>query len=166
MEKRFTPADAPTGRELSGYCIKWNQPSNIRGVGAEIFAKDSLEVPPEGCSLYYQHKRENLLGSTKSGTLKLFPDDVGLRFVATLPVSAKKEAEAVRRGDIAGMSFGFSAKDEDRTIPGMRKILKATLHECSLVDKPAHSSTEIKIRSKQEDKRSWTDLILEYPLDV
>ena len=78
MEQRFSPLQAQTdGRRVFGHAILWGVPSNVVGVGPELFEKGSLQIPSSGCSLYFQHDRTNLLANTKSGTMKIWEDDLG-----------------------------------------------------------------------------------------
>ena len=160
MEQRFSPLQGNTGRTISGYAVKWGIPSNINGIGPEVFAKDSLVVDQAGCSLYFQHDKKRLLANSKSETLKLTKDDVGLRYECTLPQSAPDVIEACQRKDAQGVSVGFICEDEDRRF-SQRKILRGRLVELSIVDKPAHK-TSLKLRSQKHKQKKWTDLILEY----
>ena len=148
-------------RQITGHAVYWDRVSHIKGVGPEMFTRGSLKLPDSGCSLYFQHDKKNLLANSKAGTLKLWEDDLGLAYEATLPKSATRVIESVQRKDCQGVSVGFVCEDEDRSF-GQRKIKKAQLFELSLVDKPSHA-TSIKLRSRQDRPKKWTDLILEYP---
>ena len=159
MEKRFVAVEG-SGRKVSGYACLWDAVSNIEGVGPECFAKNSLQPDKSGVSLYWMHDRKNLLGNTRSGTMKVIPDEKGLFVEATLPESRKDILESVKRKDCQGFSVGFVARDEDRSL-GKRRITKADLFEVSLVDRPSHQGTDVKLRSKQHRQKRWTDLILE-----
>ena len=162
MEQRFNALNAHTeGREVSGYVALWDKISNVQGVGKEAFAKDSL-LFNEPVSLYWQHDRRNVLGSSKAKTLTLENRPDGLFAKAVLPKSATREIEAIKRGDIQGFSAGMVVADDDWS-SGHRTINKARLFELSLVDKPAHKGTEVKLRN-QNPKPHWTNLILEYKL--
>ena len=158
MEQRYLPSQSHAEGKIEGYACKWGHVANVPGIGPETFEKNSLDFS-EGVSLYFQHDKKNLLANSKSGTLKLFHDDVGLKYEATLPKSATRVLESVQRKDVQGVSVGFVCMDEDRQ-PHKRRIKKAKLFELSLVDKPAHQTT-LKLRSKS-DRPRWTDLILEY----
>jgi uncharacterized protein len=60
------------------------------------------------------HDPNLLLGRTKSGTLSLRSDDVGLHYLIALadtPV-AQHWAESIGRGDIDGSSFSFTTDDD------------------------------------------------------
>ena len=72
-----------------------------------------------------------VLGSTRSGTLRLFEDAQGLRVEADLPdTQAGRDAKTlIQRGDVTGFSFGFtvpqggdswSADGSERTLHSVR----------------------------------------------
>lgn len=94
-----------------------------------------------------------LLGSTRSGTLKLTEDTRGLYFELDVPDTSlgRDTYEMVRRGDLAHMSFSFrvngSAGESWRELPnGMleRTLLDVDLFEVSTVAKPAYQATSVK----------------------
>ena len=162
MEKRYIGSlgtTSPTGNTINGYCILWNKPSVVNG-RKEFFKRGSLKESPEGTSLYLQHNEQRILANSKAGTLKLTEDEVGLRYQANLPESAKDIREAIKRKDIQGVSVGFlSLKDELSS--NSRGISKAYLEELSLTDKPAHKTT-IDIRKQTNKKRHWRSLLWDY----
>ena len=55
----------------------------------------------------WNHNTDNVLGSVVSGTLKLSTDTRGLMTETNVPKSALREREAIERGDVSQMSFGF-----------------------------------------------------------
>ena len=86
------------------------------------------------------------LARTKSGTLTLDVDSRGLHFSADLPdsPSGSDVFEAVRRGDLSAMSFGFAVrKDSWEKSSGVtvRTLLDIDLHEVSVVAWPAYPGT-------------------------
>ena len=159
MERRFSNLST-AGRELSGYAVLWGVPSEIPGIGPELFKPDSLKASKAGVSLYFQHDKRNLLANTKAGTLKLEPDDKGLKYTALLPKSAEAITEACQRRDVQGVSVGFLCEKDDRR-EGKRAIEQAELIELSLVDKPAHK-TSLKLRSKAPKRPHWSKLLWEF----
>ena len=162
MEKRSNSLEIRQKEGLiSGYAILWDQFSDIGGF-REKFIRDSIKEDITGTSLYFQHDKNNLLANSKSGTMKVFSDDKGLGFEATLPKSQReKYSELINRGDVQGVSIGFIPK-KDNWIGQDRTISEATLFEISLVDKPAHK-TELAIRDKKPAHRKdfrWNKLII------
>ena len=94
------------------------------------------------------------LARTKSGTLQLESDDVGLRVRAELDPANPKAAElrsAMQRGDMNAMSFAFrvvrDAWDSGYT---NRTINEVKLHDVSVVGFPANPATVATLRSEEE----------------
>lgn len=103
-----------------------------------------------------------------NSTMQLTTDNDGLGIRVTLDTENNSEARAlysaVQRGDISGMSFMFSIRDEewenldsDHPIRHIKDI--STVVEVSAVTFPAYESTEINARSKEalENARSAVD---------
>ena len=157
-EKRFNSITHTEG-VVEGYAVKWGVPADIPQLGGkELFEKGSLKAQ-RPVALLSQHDNSQVLGSTKSKTLELIEDDVGLKFRCKLPASALATRESLARGDLCGASVGFVCREEDRS-SGVRKITLADLSEISLVTDPCHDSP-IAYRSAgyKKQKRKWTDLL-------
>ena len=93
-----------------------------------------------------------------NSTMQLFVDDEGLRVSVMLDTENNTEAKAlysaVQRGDISGMSFMFSVKDEewddiDSDHPFRRIKSIGSIVEVSAVNFPAYAATSITARSKE-----------------
>ena len=158
MEKRFRELAHKEG-VVSGYACLWGRPSYIDSVGHESFMKDSLKLSRHGVCLHSQHNESEVLASSKSGTLKIKPDDKGLFFEASIPKNALLTRELLQRKDLSGASAGFIVQDQVYESDGTRNIKSAELHEISLVSKPAHSGTEVSFRKAQKPRRDWTELL-------
>lgn len=92
------------------------------------------------------------LARTKSGTLTLAQDDVGLRVEATLdsgsPLVASVKS-AMDRGDMDQMSFAFQAvRQEWNTDYSSRTIVEAKLFDVSVVTFPASPTTSASLRTE------------------
>ena len=98
------------------------------------------------------------LARTKSGTLELESDDIGLKVRATLDPSNPTAAEvrsAMERGDVDQMSFAFRVvRDEWNKDYSERTISEVKLYDVSVVTYPANPATVVKLRS--EDKPAET----------
>src|SRR5699024_7005733 len=129
QEKRVNEAaelqTEPEGKTISGYALKFGQPSKDLGGFVEVITPEALkEVDFSTCFLLYGHDYEKPLASVKSDTLKIEVDDTGLHFEATLndTTYAKDVYENVSKGVVDSMSFGFELgidsfdKKEDGTI--------------------------------------------------
>ena len=102
----------------------------------------------------WSHDHSKPLGSTKSGTLRLNDTPSGLEFELTPgnTTIGQDALESVRRGDVKGVSFGFTIKSStwDRTgRVSIRDILEADLFELSAVVFPAYGGTKIWARNKK-----------------
>lgn len=110
----------------------------------------------------WSHDTGQVLGNTKSGTLRVFDGQKELSFELDLPnTRAGDDAyETIKRGDVDGVSFGMrvtkdkwsSEKRDDDTRVYKRTILNAELYEISPVAFPAYPSNEVTARSLEEFK--------------
>lgn len=103
------------------------------------------------------------LGRKSAGTLKLEEDDKGLRFELDLPDWATDLAESVQRGDVDGMSFGFTRYVDDWNEGGtIRTFSELNLIEISPVNFPAWRQTEVDV-SREMALRSREEWLKEQP---
>jgi len=103
--------------------------------------------------LLINHDMEQLpLASTRSGTLKLSEDEIGLRMEATLdPLNprAAELASALGRGDVDKMSFAFTvAPGGDTRAEGLRTLTDLDLYEISVVNLLAYDDTSVGLRAE------------------
>lgn len=103
----------------------------------------------------FNHDPNLVLGRSRSGTLRMEEDEVGLRVEVDLPntSAARDLAELVARGDVDQMSFAFrTLKDQWSTEGGepRRELLDVELYDVSLVTFPAYPQTDIKAREQAE----------------
>lgn len=135
--------DTPTPR-LCGYAATFDSESQDlggyvetlrRGCFAATLAKDDIRA-------FYNHCYDHLLGRTKSGTLRLWEDEKGLRFEIDLDLSIALHAfvyKAIKRGDLDGVSFGFYALRDAWSSDGkVNEVIEAQLIEISPVVFPAY----------------------------
>ena len=96
------------------------------------------------------------LARTKSGTLQLESDDIGLKVRATLDPANPAAAEvrsAMERGDVDQMSFAFKVlRDSWDAGYDNRTISEVKLFDVSLVTYPANPATVVKLRSDDVPK--------------
>lgn len=109
---------------------------------------DSLES--EDQRFLWSHDTSKVLGRTKNNTLRLFEDELGLRFELDLPDTTLGDDtyKTIKRGDVDGVSFGFK-KEEDEWADGdvtLRSITKAKLLEVSAVAFPAYPDSGVSAR--------------------
>lgn len=103
----------------------------------------------------WSHNPEQILGRTKSGTLRIREDERGL-FIEIDPPDTQVGRDAttlIKRGDVTQMSFGFRVIGEKwETVGGeeIRTLTEVDLIEVSPVAFPAYTATEINARSIDE----------------
>jgi len=144
------------GMRIGGYAAKFNREATglaFREVIAPGAFTRSL-ASAEPVYLLVNHDTDQLpLASTRSGTLALSEDNVGLYMTADLDPSNPRAAElhsALSRGDVEKMSFAFSiAPGGESRDSGLRTLTDLNLFEVSVVTWPAYDDTEVGVRSEQ-----------------
>src|SRR5829696_9355422 len=123
------------GRTLHGYAAVYNAVSGDLGGFWERIAPGAFSgVLDADVRALLNHNPSEVLGRTKSGTLRLFDEQRGLRFEIDVPDSPLGEnvKEAVRRGDIDGASFRFTIEQESwqgdlRTVERVKDLKDVTV---------------------------------------
>ncbi|MEG1141199.1 MAG: HK97 family phage prohead protease [Clostridia bacterium] len=134
---------------LTGYAIRYNEKSNVLGYGFEEIIvpgafKESLKT--RNILALNNHDSNQLLGTTKGNTLRLEDRADGLYFELDLLPSRKELYDLVKRGDIGGMSFGFTCTEENykrNNDTDIREVSKGELFEISVVHTPAYPTTNV-----------------------
>lgn len=145
--------DSSGSRTISGV-ILYNQPSSDLGGFTEILAPGVFGDTINGDVLCLRdHDSTLLMGRTKSKTLTLTDDAVGLRFACRLPDTSQASdlATSIERLDLDGVSFGFRTLEDAWTSDGegnvIRTLLKVILFEISPCSFPAYPSSTVSVRS-------------------
>jgi uncharacterized protein len=97
----------------------------------------------ENVFAFWAHDEAAILGSTDARTLTLADDPSGLRFSIRLRNSAAGEDyfEAIQRGDVVGVSFGFICRRDEIDAQRRRHLLDVQLLEISVgVAFPAYAA--------------------------
>lgn len=149
-------ADGTKALILSGRPILYDTPTLINDVGGsytEIIKKGALDgADLTDVRLLYNHDLGKVPLARTPKTMSLTVDAEGLVFEAVLPdtAAAKEVYEAVKRGDLSGMSFAFTVPeggdyyDAMTNIRTIRQIAK--VYECSVVPYPAYPTTSVEAR--------------------
>lgn len=152
VEKRA----ADDKRTLIGYAAVFERLAMIGGWFKEQIAPGAFADAIAGdVRALVDHDTGRVIGRTKSGTLRMQEDGVGLRVEIDVPNTTDGNDlwELVERGDISGMSFGFKVTketwDETGDVP-VRTIQALELMEVSAVAFPAYDDTTIGKRSLEE----------------
>lgn len=165
-----TRADAAAASEsliLAGCPIVYEQPTTIHdqaGAYIEIIKRGALDgADLSDVRLLYNHDLAKIPLARTPKTMELKTSTAGLEMVATLPDTneAKAVYEAVKRGDLDGMSFAFTVPeggDHYDPTTNTRTIYKiAKVYECSVVPYPAYPQTSIEARSaRAESLKQYT----------
>ncbi|MEP4260262.1 MAG: HK97 family phage prohead protease [Rhizobiaceae bacterium] len=156
IEKRFQAAELRTkGRRLEGYAALFGTEARIGGDLVETIAPGAFTstlATRKDILALVDHDPARVLARTKSGTLRLSEDSRGLAFDLDVPdTQAGRDVLALaERGDLGGMSFGFTATDDNVT--GNRRELRAVdLYEISVVAAfPAYADTVVNARAQPD----------------
>lgn len=151
IERRAFAEVRAAGRRIEGYAATFNSEAKIGGF-VEVIAPGAFRDALEGDVLaMLDHDPGKVLGRTRSGTLRLSEDSKGLAFSLDLPdTQAGRDVIALaERGDLGGMSFGFTVPPGGDSWQGNRRTLRSVaLKEISVVQAwPAYPDTEIALRA-------------------
>ena len=173
--------DGQRGRTIEGYAVVFG----VRSVNLTPWSsvREVYEIMEPGCItndllnrsdvvLTAFHNNQIILGRWREGkgTLSLMLDERGLKISCTLAETATADEllTSIERGDITGMSFAFTADEEDnengvsyertdaRTKEGkevwLRHVKKVTgLYDVTIAGHPAYKQTTLEAR-EQADK--------------
>lgn len=148
------------GRTVVGYASVYDVLSHDLGGYREKIAPGAFaDVMDADVRALLNHDPNEVLGRTKSGTLRLFDEQRGLRFELDLPDSplGANVRESVRRGDLDGASFRFVVGDEDwagevRTVTKVRELLDVTLATFA-----AYPSASVELRTRPNKEKTMDE---------
>ncbi len=134
-------------RRLEGYAATFGSEAQLGDI-VETIEPGAFRAALSGDILaLMDHNPGQVLGRTKSGTLRLSEDSRGLAFSLDLPdTQAGRDIVALaERSDLGGMSFGFLVPSGGESWTGNRRSLRAVdLREISVVSAfPAYPDTSI-----------------------
>ncbi|MDM5189362.1 HK97 family phage prohead protease [Bacillus sp. DX4.1] len=170
MEKRELQSSTIEIREsengnkvISGYAIKWEMKSHTLGYWRrfkEQFKNGAFteSLTNDNQFALWNHDVNTPLGSTESNTLRLFEDNIGLRFEFDVGEGPwdQQAHETIKRGIVKGVSFGFQMQkeewDESDRDNIVRTVTKAKLIEISPTPFPAYPDSQVSARSNDPYK--------------
>lgn len=153
FEADFELREEGDGMTFVGYAAKFNSPSEDLGGFVETIEPGAFRKSLRSrndVKLLVNHDTGRVLASSRSGTMKLYEDEIGLRVEASLPntTDGRDMAELLKRGDLNKMSFGFSVQKDSWNNEMTQRTLKSVrLFETSIVAFPAYAATEAMVRS-------------------
>ena len=156
-------ADATTMPTLIGYALTWGTTSSDRGGFKARLMPGSAQPDPDGVMAYYNHQDGDVIGNTSNDTLKLEPDQYGLKVSISPPATqaGKDTVTLVKDGYVTGMSFGMypvewnDTEEDGKTI---RNYSKFTYDEVSVCGRPAFTATSIGLEMKATPHRDAASL--------
>jgi HK97 family phage prohead protease len=139
------------GRTLHGFAAVYGAVSGDLGGFRETIAPGAFEnVIGADVRCLLNHDPSQVLGRTRSGTLRLADEQRGLRFECDLPDSPLGEnvREAVKRGDVDGASFRFVV-DEDEWDGDLRTVKAVKeLHDVTVATYGAYPDASVELRTR------------------
>ena len=153
----FQTRDGENGkRYISGYFAVFNSNYELWPGATESIDPHAFDEELTGdIRCLIDHKTRLVIGRTKSGTLTLKVDDIGLWGVVEIN-PADQDAlnlyERVKRGDVDQCSFGFEIVSEEFSEhDGVVHwtIKQVRLYEVSVVTFPAYEETSVSARKRE-----------------
>lgn len=148
-------------RQLSGYAVTFDQPSNPLPFIEYIRPGAFDNVDMSQVRLLYAHDYNNILARVDSGTLSLKVDDKGLFFIANIPDTTlgNDVYTNVQNGNIKGLSFnavidpnGGDNWNQDGHGNVIHTITQfKQLNEISLTPIPAYTETSVQVKRDYEE---------------
>jgi HK97 family phage prohead protease len=157
-------ADESEAMTLTGTPIVFDSPATINtpdGSYTEIIKAGALDgADLTDSRLLWAHDDTRVPLARTPKTMQFAVDESGLHMTAQLPdtEAAKEVYEAVKRGDVQGMSFAFtvapngdtwSDDGSTRTITQINKV-----YEVSVVPYPAYAETSVEARTARQHVQS------------
>jgi HK97 family phage prohead protease len=153
FDAQFELREEGEGMTFVGYAAKFNSPSEDLGGFVETIEPGAFRRSLRSrndVKLLVNHDTGRVLASSRSGTMRLYEDETGLRVEASLPNTSdgRDMAELLKRGDLNKMSFGFAVQKDSWNNEMTERTLKSVrLFEVSIVAFPAYAATEALVRS-------------------
>jgi len=147
------------GREIGGYAAMFGRESRALGSFIEVVARsffnkshaDGWPGLGAGVICRYNHDDFHLLGSTRSGTLRLNLNETGLDYTVDVPETRQDVLELVSRGDVSQSSMAMIVTQDEwgHTASGaaLRTLIEGKLIDVSPVITPAYPDTTVAMRS-------------------
>ena len=166
MEIRSIGGVQAQGRRVEGYAALFHSETDL-GEFRECIAPGAFRRTLESrrnVRALYDHQTGAVLGTTQAATLELREDAKGLHFALELPdtTAGRDVAELVKRGDVAGCSFGFRVAPggdswEQRDGKTIRTLTDVDLAEITLTADPAYADTTVALRSMRQTADPQTE---------
>ena len=158
---------------IIGYAAVFDEESEDIGFGfTEVIDKKAFSNTDfSQARALFNHDPNYVLGSVKAGTLRLYVDNLGLKYEIDIPNSSTINdlvVEPIKRGDINQSSFAFTLRHEskepyERWERGKDKDKRtlldiAEVFDVSPVTYPAYRQTTVSARSYDDFKKQQNKL--------
>jgi HK97 family phage prohead protease len=160
MEKRqinFEYRIKPESRTIVGMATVFNTAYDMGWYDEEMTSEVFNEADMDDVVALFNHDPNMVLARTKSGTLKLNVNAVGLEYEFEAPDTTLGNdlLQMIKRGDIYQSSFAFTVQKEDWQEAGYKKprrIIRSIgkVYDVSAVTYPANPDTNVARRSFDE----------------
>jgi HK97 family phage prohead protease len=159
IEKRVTPAPIELrtdsgARRIGGHAVVFDVLSQPLGGFVERVDRRALNKSAgdgfPNVVARFNHEDNFLLGTTRSGTLRLALESTGLLYEVDLPLCRNDIYELTERGDLAHSSFAFQAYEDDWSYENgapLRTLLSVRLIDVAPVVNPAYPDATVGLRS-------------------
>jgi HK97 family phage prohead protease len=148
---------------ITGYAAVFNKPAQIMTRFQEVIrpgAFDRALKEKQDVRALFNHDDNQVLGRSKSGTLRMSVDSKGLKYEIDPPDTqlGRDLVTSIRRGDIDGSSFAFIVRGQkwnettkDGVTTYLREITDCDLMDVSPVTYPAYEQTSVAVRTMFPD---------------
>ena len=151
-------------RHIRGIGSSFNTEYEIGEMFRETFREGAFDktLAESDVAVLWQHQDGMVLGSTRSGTAKVWVDERGLQYDVEVPDTTwgNDAFVSVSRGDVWGSSIGFIpvkerwTEERDEDVLPLREILEVRLLETSPVTWPANPATSVMAEARAALEKS------------
>jgi HK97 family phage prohead protease len=171
-EVKAETAEGATKPQIVGYAAVFDVDSeDLGGFKERIRPGTFTRALRDGADVraLINHDPTMILGRNKAGTLRLKPNAKGLLSEIDPPDTsyARDLMEAIKRGDISGMSFVMAVRSDEWHMEdgfAVREVLDADILDVSIVTYPAYPDTDVAVRSLELFKAKVGELSWRVPL--
>lgn len=166
LERRYTNTvielrENDAAPVISGYAARFNELSEELYGFREVILPGAFREALQATDIraLFNHDPSQIVARTKNNTLRVWEDELGLRyeFTPNMKTTAGRDlVELIRRGEIDQSSFSFSMEggkeewDGSRDMPTRKLVKISYLYDVSPVTYPAYPSTSVGVRSAKE----------------
>lgn len=127
---------------FAGYAALFGKPDAGRDIIKPGAFARTLAGRTEPIPLYWQHRADIRIGWVE----QIGEDHRGLRVIAAIDNPDGRAANAMKLGQVTGLSFGYRARASRRTAQG-RELQEVDLFEVSLVTHPMQHGARVHLVS-------------------